>query len=102
MLTLNGAHFAANEQEFISTLFTKGDTASGYYRVKSNVINLLDHNKVKVGIISKHGVLALASQPACLKGKWWYSYGDIPLIGAYESTSIRNTELKQALTLLQG
>ena len=101
MLTLNNTHFAATEQDFTNSLFNSKGTASGYYRAYKNVITLLDHNKVKVGIISKHGVLALATQPASLKGKWWYSYGDIPLLGTIESHEQLGNDVTQALSLLK-
>lgn len=102
MITLNNIHFAANEQEFTNSLFNAKGTASGYYKPLTNRIDLLDHNKVKVGIISKSGVLALATQPECLNGKWHYSYGDIALIGRYDSYTQQCNEVKEALTLLKG
>jgi len=101
MLTLNNTHFAANEEEFTDSLFSPNGTASGFYKAYKNVINLFDHNKIKVGIISKHGVLALATQPKCLEGAWHYSYGDIPLIGRYASYTQQCDEVKGALSLMK-
>lgn len=101
MITLNNVHFAANDKEFVNSLFNSGGTASGYYRAYKNVINLLDHNKIKIGVISKHGVLAIASKPKGLKGKWWYSYSDIPLIGAYASLSVKDLDISKALQILK-
>jgi len=90
MITLNNKKFAANEKEFTNSLFQSGGTCVGYYKAYKNVINLLDHNKVKVGIINKYGVLGKASQLD--SGGWHYSYSDIPLIGEYDSYSDQANE----------
>jgi hypothetical protein len=95
MITLNGNKFAANDKEFTSSLFSKGGTCVGFYRTFKNTINILDMQKVKVGIINKHKVLALATKRD--DGKWWYSYGDIPLVGVYGSTRARTIDIDKAL-----
>lgn len=83
MITLNGKDFAENEQEFINSLFTKGGTCVGYAKRNKCSITLMDHQKNKVGVINKHGVLCKATKQE--DGKYWYSYGDIDIIGAYSS-----------------
>ena len=98
MITLNGNKFAANDTEFTNSLFSSGGTCVGFYRAYKNTINLLDMQKVKVGVINKHGVLALASKLD--NGKWWYSYGDIDLVGAYANYGDKRKDVNLALTLI--
>jgi hypothetical protein len=98
MITLNGNKFAANDTEFTNSLFDTDSTCVGFYKAYKNTINLLDMHKVKVGVITKHGVLALASKLE--NGKWWYSYGDIDLVGAYDKFSDKRKDVNLALTLL--
>tara|TARA_R110000868_G_scaffold81375_1_gene230324 strand:- start:957 stop:1256 length:300 start_codon:yes stop_codon:yes gene_type:complete len=98
MITLNGNKFAANDTEFTNSLFDTDGTCVGFYKAYKNVINLLDMHKVKVGVITKHKVLALATKLD--NGKWWYSHGDILLVGAYDKYSERYNDVKQALTKL--
>ena len=79
MIILNGKKFAKTESEFVDSLFATGGTCVGYYRVNKRHVVLMDHNKVKVGVIVNN-VLGEASK---IDGKWWYSYGDIDLLGEY-------------------
>lgn len=83
MITLNGKNFAENEKEFINSLFDKGGTCVGYAKTNKNEVILSDHNKQRVGVITKHNVLAKATKQD--NGKYWYSYGDIDLVGKYDS-----------------
>ena len=85
MITLNGKKFARDEEEFTNSLFEKGGTCSGYYRVYKKSVALLDHNKNKIGVVTLSKVLALATRQD--NGKYWYSYGDIDLIGKFPSYS---------------
>jgi len=94
MITLNNKKFAANDKEFVDSIFTK-QTCVGFYRAYKNVINLMDHQHNKIGVITKHKVLALATKLDT--GKFRYSYGDIPLIGPYESYMNQCNEVEQAL-----
>jgi hypothetical protein len=98
MITLNGNKFAANDAEFTNSLFDTDGTCVGFYRAYKNTISLLDMQKVKVGVITKHGVLALASKLD--NGQWWYSYGDIPLVGAYDKFSDKSNDVSLALKQL--
>jgi hypothetical protein len=98
MITLNGNKFAADDTEFTNSLFDTDGTCVGFYKAYKNVINLLDMHKVKVGVITKHGALALATRLD--NGKWWYSHGTIALVGAYDKLSDLNNDVKQALTEL--
>ena len=96
MITLNGQQFALNNKEFISSLFNTGATCVGYYKPLKNQIKLMDMQKTKVGIITKHKVLALATKRP--EG-WWYSYGTIDLIGEYDYGQ-QNRDIEQALKQL--
>ena len=95
MLILNGNKFARSEKEFTNSLFETGSTCVGFYKPLKSQIKLFDHNHNLVGVITKHKVLAKATQQAC--GKYWYSYGDIGLIGRYDSIIDQYNEVQQAL-----
>jgi len=81
MITLNNKQFARNNKEFVNSLFTTGSTCVGYYKPLKNQIKLMDMQFEKVGVITKHQVLLLATKR--LEG-WWYSHGTISLVGEYE------------------
>ena len=83
MITLNNKKFAETEAEFIDSLFASGGTCVGYAKKNKSSVTLLDHNKQKIGVINKHGVLGKATKQ--LDGKYWYSYGTIEQIGEYDS-----------------
>tara|TARA_R110000787_G_scaffold185911_1_gene297493 strand:+ start:621 stop:920 length:300 start_codon:yes stop_codon:yes gene_type:complete len=99
MITLNGNKFAANDTEFTNSLFDTDGSCVGFYKAYKHTINLLDMQKVKVGVITKHGVLALASKLD--NDKWWYSHGDIGLVGAYDKFSERCADIATALNKLK-
>jgi hypothetical protein len=96
MITLNGKQFALNNKEFINSLFNTGATCVGYYKPLKNQIKLMDMQKVKIGVITKHKVLLLATKRP--EG-WWYSYGTIDLIGLY-SYEQEIKDIEQALKQL--
>lgn len=83
MIILNGSKFAETESEFIDSLFSKSGTCVGYAKKNKCSVTLQDHNKQKIGVINKHGVLGKATRQS--DGKYWYSYGTIDQIGEYES-----------------
>lgn len=95
MITLNGKKFAETESEFVNSLFEADGTCVGYAKRNKHSISLLDHNKQKVGVINKHGVLGCATKLD--NGKYWYSYADIDLIGRYQSCAQRVNECQSAL-----
>lgn len=95
MITLNGTKFAASEQEFTGSLFTDGDTCSGYYKPLKHRVNLLDKDKNLIGVITKHKVLAQATKLS--NGSYWYNHGDIPLIGRYESHLQMHNEVQNVV-----
>jgi len=99
MITLNGNKFAANDTEFTSSLSSTGGICVGFYKAYKNTINILDMQKVKVGIITKHKVLALATKQA--DGKWWYSHGDITLVGVYANLYDKYNDIDSALEQLK-
>tara|TARA_R110000764_G_scaffold40882_10_gene91502 strand:+ start:380 stop:676 length:297 start_codon:yes stop_codon:yes gene_type:complete len=98
MIKLNGQQFALNNKEFINSLFNTGSTCVGYYKPLKNQIKLMDMQKVKVGVITKHKVLALATKRP--EG-WWYSYGTIDLIGEYDYGQ-QTRDIEQALKHLKA
>ena len=100
MLVLNGKKLAETENEFIGSLFESGGTCVGYVKYNKCSVTILNHQKKKVGVINRHGVLCKATKlseihkdkrrfrqsifESVSKG-YWYSYGDIDIIGHYES-----------------
>lgn len=98
MVTLNGKKFALNGQEFTNSLFESGGTCVGYYRVNRKSITLLDHNKVKIGVINRHGVLAAATRLD--NDKWRYSFATIKQVGEYESYAHQVNEPKELINNL--
>ena len=94
MIILNDKKFARDDNEFTSSLFASGGTCVGYYKRLQNKIKLFDMQKELIGVITKSGVLAKASKLA--NGKYWYSYGDIDIIGDY-GCSDRDNDIKKAL-----
>ena len=96
MITLNNKSFALNNDEFIDVLIDSDVNCVGYYKPMKHEIKLMDTNKVKVGVITKSGVLALATKRP--KG-WWYSYGTIDLIGEYDFSQ-QTDDIRVALTQL--
>lgn len=98
MLTLNGNKLALNDKEFISSLFLPGATCVGYYKVHKNSIAIMDHQKTKVGVISNN-VLAKATKQE--NGRYWYSYGNIDIIGDYKDNySLMYEDIKEAMDLI--
>lgn len=81
MLSFNGKKFARNNDEFTDSLFDCGSTCVGYYKRTKNGVVLYDMQRNKIGMVTKHKVLASASR--LQNGKWWYSYATIPQIGEY-------------------
>ena len=81
MIELNGKKFAENEKEFTNSLFVGGSTCVGYAKRLKRQIQLMDHQKNKIGVINRYGVLATATRQK--DGKWRYSYGNPALIGNY-------------------
>ncbi len=78
MITLNKKKFAADKNEFNNN--PKG-TFAGFYRVFKCRINLLDINKLKIGVIANN-VCATASLH---EGVWNYFYMTPTLIGNWPS-----------------
>ncbi len=94
MITLNGNKFALTDKEFTSSLFESGSTCVGYYKPLKTQVKLFDHNHNLVGAITKHKVLTKATK---LDGKHWFSYGDIDLVGRYESYMQKEKEITNVL-----
>lgn len=95
MISLNGKLFAANDNEFINSLFIGGSTCTGYYKRNAKSVNILNMKKEKIGVINRHGVLCKATKQD--NGKWWYSYGDIPEVGKWDKYSEYVNETKTVL-----
>jgi hypothetical protein len=98
MITLNNKQFAETENEMITSLFNTGGTCVGYATRNRKSITLKNMQKEKVGVINAEGVLARADKLD--NGKYWYSYGDIDIIGKYQSYTQEVKECKQALELI--
>ena len=94
MIVLNGVKFAKNNEEFNDSLFNSGGTCSGFYRVNKRSITLLDHNRIKIGVIG-NGLVAKATKLA--SGKWWYSYAAPDLIGEYKNLSVKYKEINDIM-----
>ena len=97
MLTLNGKKFAANDKEFIKSLFTGPTTCVGYYRVNKRSISIMDQQKNKVGVIANN-VLATATKQD--KG-YWYSYATPAIVGDYKSYMEEMNEVRDAMQLIK-
>lgn len=95
MITLNDKKLARNEEEFINSLFETGGTCVGYYKPNKLSITILDHKKNKVGVINKFGVLCKATKQD--KG-YWYSYGDITIIGKTLQEDVDSAMLSHNIT----
>lgn len=89
MITLNGKNFAETDSEFSS------HNCVGFAKRNSKSITLTDKNKNKIGVINCHGVLCRADKLD--NGSWWYSYGDIDLIGRYDSYMQEREEIRVAM-----
>lgn len=96
MLTFNGKKFARNDKEFIDSLFESDGTCVGYYKRTKNGVTLYDMQRNKIGVVTKHKVLASATRLD--NGKYWYSYATIPQIGEY-SYSQQMTDIENALNV---
>lgn len=88
MIHLNGKTFTRKGQPTTPT-------TAGTYTPNKRSITLYDHTGTKIGVITRHGVLARATKLD--DGQWWYSYADIPQIGAYNSFAQQTTETAAAL-----
>ena len=97
MITLNNKKFARNDKEFTDSLFSKGGTCTGYYKVNRKSVAIMDMQGEKVGVIANN-VLAKASKQD--NGKYWYSYGDVDIIGTFESYSSQYDDVKSVMQLI--
>jgi hypothetical protein len=85
MITLNGKKFALNEKEMVNSLFQPGGTCVGFYKVNKRSVTIQDHNHNKVGMVTIHRVLVKATKHD--GDRYWYSYGDIDIIGKFDTYS---------------
>lgn len=99
MVILNDKKFAENDKEFVSSLFTD-KTCVGYVRKNKKSITIMDHQKNKVGVLNRHGVLCHASKLD--DGKWWYNLATIDLIGEYDSYMKQVEECKNLIYSLSA
>ncbi len=98
MLILNNKKFAANDKEFINSLFETGGTCVGYHKMVRGQMILMDHQRNRIGVINRHGVLCCATKMD--DGKYWYSYATIKQIGDYESYGREVRECRTAVGLI--
>ena len=96
MITLNGVKLAKNDTEFIDSLFDKGGTCAGYYKVTKRNIEILDHQKNKVGrlAMNKWNELILLKASKHDNG-YWYSSCDIDIIGKYQDYMKYHEEIQK-------
>lgn len=94
MLVLNGKKFALNDEEFTDSLFKRGGTCVGYYKVTKREIKLYNIQKMQIGTIVKKEKL-LAKCTILEDGKKWYSYGTIKEVGEHESYIAYHNEIKK-------
>lgn len=92
MLVLNEKKFALNYREFTDSLFERGGTCIGYYKVTKKEIKLYNIQKIQIGVIIKKEKL-LAKCTIMEDGKKWYSYGDICEIGKFKSYIEEHNEI---------
>ena len=90
MITLNGKKFAKDENEMQDSLFHKGGTCVGYYRVNKRSITIMDHQKKKVGVISNN-VLGSTRK---VEGGYWHTYATPDIVGEYPSYTEEVEEIK--------
>lgn len=97
-ITLNGRRYGRGRASVVASLFTPGGTLDGHYTVTrgGGAITLHDCAGVRVGGISRHGVLHRSS---LLNGRWWHSYGQPDGIPEYASYSQRVDECAAALRI---
>jgi hypothetical protein len=74
MIVVNGVKFAANDREFVESLFDSTGTATGYYRKLRRTIQLFDKDKQLIAVINKWLVVCNASKLP--DGRAWY--GSLP------------------------
>ena len=84
MLVINGKKFAINDKEFTDSLFHRGGTCVGFYKVMKNEIKLYNLQNVQIGVITKKEKV-LGKCTILENGKKWYSHGTIKEIGEHES-----------------
>ena len=96
MITLNGKLFAANESEFIDSLFNPAGSCVGYYKRNKTSVTLYNMQKEKIAVINKEAVLCHAQKLDT--GKWWYSFATVAEVGAYACYNTKKDELKTVLT----
>ena len=94
MIILNGKKFAENNKEYISSLFSS-PSCVGMVKVNKRSINLLDSQGLKIGVITRHCVLARAKK---VDTGWWYSYGPIPIVGEYDDSKDQRYEVSEIVS----
>ena len=99
MLRLNNKKFARSDKEFVASLFHKDNTCVGYYKLNKKSISIMDMQKNKVGVIVNN-VLGKATKLD--NGKYWYSYGDIDIVGKYSNYKDKNNDIDKAMELLNS
>ena len=97
MITLNNKKLAKNNKEFTNSLFSSKGTCIGYYKVNKKSVSIMNMQKEKVGVVTNN-VMAKATKQT--NGKYWYSYGDIDIIGEYPKYSKKNDDIKMVMGLI--
>ena len=100
MIEINGKKFALNDEEFTDSLFKRGGTCVGYYKVTKKEIKLYNIQKMQIGTIVKKEKL-LAKCTILEGGKKWYSYGDIEEIGKFDSYLSKCNQIEKIILELK-
>lgn len=70
-IEINGVKFAPSASAMVSSLFTAGGTASGYYKATKAGVILYNAQGERIGGVNRHGVIYGSSR---VNGKLWHSY----------------------------
>ena len=100
MIEINGKKFAINDKEFTNSLFKRGGTCIGYYKVTKREIKLYSIQKMQIGVIVKKEKL-LAKCTILEDCKKWYSYGDIEEIGKFDSYLSKCNQIEKIILELK-
>jgi hypothetical protein len=95
MLIINGKKYAKNESEFVSSLFDKTGTCSGYYKKSKGKILLSDmQGNIFAAVICNYNFKGIVNARKVESGKVFYQYGASEniqmLLGLPEKYSMRS------------
>lgn len=89
MISLNGAKFAEPGENL------EADHTGFVRPLRANQVEVQDRNRQRIAVINARNVLCCATR---IDGRYWYSYADVPGVGAWPSYSTQCTEIESART----